>query len=116
MELRPRLFEMVHIPSAVYDELRHPSTPDAVRSWINSRPAWLEISAVLRNNDPSLGVLDEGERAAIALGLSVSADLILVDDRRGAAAARQKALKIRNGGFACTELPRSQTLTGCFWP
>jgi predicted nucleic acid-binding protein len=46
------------------------------------------------SDDPSLGALDDGEKSAISLGLSVSADLILIDDRRGAAAARDKGLEV----------------------
>jgi predicted nucleic acid-binding protein len=38
--------------------------------------------------------LDDGEKAAIALGLSVAADLILIDDHRGAPAARDKGLEV----------------------
>ena len=31
IELLPRLLEKIFIPSVVYDELRHPSAPEAVR-------------------------------------------------------------------------------------
>ncbi len=46
------------------------------------------------SDDPSLAALDEGEKAAIALGLSLSADLVLIDERRGAAAARGKGFEV----------------------
>ena len=95
IELLPRLFDKIFIPSVVCDELRHPSAPESVRNWMRSRPDWLEVSVVSPSDDPSLGALDEGEKSAIALGLSLSADLILIDDRQGAAAAhplrRQRA-------------------------
>ena len=94
IELLPRLFEKIFIPSVVYDELRHPSAPEAVRNWMSSRPDWLEVSVVSASDDPSLGALDEGEKAAIALGLSLSADLVLIDDRRGAAVARGKGFEV----------------------
>ena len=57
-------------------------------------PGWLEVSVVSTCDDASLGRLDEGEKSAIALGLSLSADLILIDDRRGAAAARGKGFEV----------------------
>jgi predicted nucleic acid-binding protein len=49
-----------------------------------------------RNSDNAVAtILDEGERAAIALAGAVGADLILMDDRDGVAFARSK-------GFAVT--------------
>jgi predicted nucleic acid-binding protein len=82
IQLLPRLFEKILIPSVVSDELRHPSAPEVVRSWMSKKPDWLEVSAVDPPDDPSLRALDDGERSAISLGLSVSADLILIDDRK----------------------------------
>ena len=94
IQLLPRLFEKILIPSVVSDELRHPSAPEVVRNWMSKKPDWLEVSVVDSTDDPSLRALDDGERSAISLGLSVSADLILIDDRRGAAAARDKGLEV----------------------
>jgi predicted nucleic acid-binding protein len=93
IELLPRLFGKILIPSVVGDELRHPSAPEAVRNWMNLRPDWLKVSVVSAGEDPSLAGLDEGEKSAIALGLSQRADLILIDDRRGAAVARDKGFE-----------------------
>lgn len=94
LEILPRLFERIFIPAIVYDELRHPSAPDAVRSVMSVRPDWLEVTAIDASDDPSLRALDEGEKSAIALGLSLSVDLILIDDRRGAAVARDKRFEV----------------------
>jgi len=94
VDLLPQLFEKIFIPSVVCDELRHPSAPQVVRNWMRSAPEWLEISVVKASGDPSLGALDEGEKSAIALGLSLAADLLLIDDRRGVAAARAKGFEV----------------------
>ncbi|HLM98172.1 MAG TPA: DUF3368 domain-containing protein [Bryobacteraceae bacterium] len=94
IQLLPRLFEKILIPSVVSDELRHTSAPEVVRNWMSKKPDWLEVSVVDPSDDPSLRALDDGERSAISLGLSVSADLILIDDRRGAVAARDKGLEV----------------------
>jgi predicted nucleic acid-binding protein len=94
IELLPRLFDKIFIPSIVSDELRHPSAPESVRTWIDSKPGWLEISVVAPSDDPSLNTLDPGEKAAIALGVSLSADLLLINDRRGVAVARSKGLEV----------------------
>ena len=57
-------------------------------------PTWIEVRPVTSIDDPGLETLDPGERSAIALGLSLKADLILIDDRKGAAAARDKGFAI----------------------
>ena len=45
-------------------------------------------------DDPMLNALDPGERSAIALGLSLKADLILIDERKGAAVALNKGFEV----------------------
>jgi len=41
-----------------------------------------------------LKALDPGERSAIALGLSLKADLILIDERKGAAVALNSGFEV----------------------
>jgi predicted nucleic acid-binding protein len=94
INLLVRLFEKIVIPDVVADELRHPSAPVAVQDWINHPPDWLKVSPVTHVYDPVLKALDPGERAAIALGLSLKADLILIDDRKGASVAMHKGCEI----------------------
>lgn len=93
IDLLPRLFETLRIPSSVREELIHPSAPAAIRDWIVSHPDWLNVS-IDPPIDPALRSLDPGERAAIALGLTLSADLVLMDDRKGANAARERGLLV----------------------
>ena len=92
--LLPQLFGKVCIPVPVYDELRHPSAPPPVQGWVNSLPGWLEVLPVPASHDPAFESLDEGERSALALGIALGADLILIDDRKGAAVALQKGFQI----------------------
>ncbi len=89
------LFEKVFVPTLVRDELAHSEAPEPVRAWIENPPAWLEVRAAPVLDEPSLQSLDDGERAAIALAVALKADLLLMDDRAGVAAARAK-------GFAVT--------------
>lgn len=46
IDLLCRLFEKVSIPIEVAEELRDPSAPSAVQSWIKEPPAWLNVREV----------------------------------------------------------------------
>jgi predicted nucleic acid-binding protein len=96
IDLLPALFEKVFVPRAVRDELRHRDAPEIVRRWTAEPPPWVEIVAFdASNDDPTLSRLDDGERAAIQLAVRIGAELVLIDDRDGAAVARSM-------GFAVT--------------
>jgi predicted nucleic acid-binding protein len=96
IEVLPALFEKVFVPQTVRDELRHDEAPEMVRRWIARPPLWIEIVASGRDRDDrALDGLDDGERAAIQLALRIGAELVLIDDRDGAAVARRM-------GFAVT--------------
>jgi predicted nucleic acid-binding protein len=70
--------------------------PGAVRAWIQAPPPWLSVAAEsVDEGTLALPALDEGERAALALAMALRADLLLMDDRTGVAAARSR-------GFAVT--------------
>jgi hypothetical protein len=56
-------------------------------------PAWLETRQV-SETDTKLQHLDRGEREAISLALRVSADVLLLDERRGRQAARDYSLAV----------------------
>ncbi|MBI4904362.1 MAG: DUF3368 domain-containing protein [Acidobacteria bacterium] len=93
IDLLHRLFETVSIPTEVAEELRDPSAPCAVQSWMKEPPAWLKVMDVAESLDPALMVLDVGERSAIALGMVLKADLILIDERKGNAVALSKGFE-----------------------
>jgi predicted nucleic acid-binding protein len=93
IELLTRLFQKILIPSIVADELGHPSAPAAVRTWIKAPPAWLDVVTAPESNDPALNTLDPGEKAALALGVSQRAGLILIDERKAAAVALKKGFE-----------------------
>ena len=94
IDVLPRLYNTILIPEAVYGELLHSSAPLIVRQWATARPEWLEVLQAPPTADPALLSLHIGERSALALGLSLHADLILIDERKGASIARQKGLVI----------------------
>src|SRR5271170_376568 len=92
VDLLPRMFSQVSIPSGVKDELCHPKAPISVRSWIAHPPEWLNIVSV--GSLPSIGppALDQGENQAIALAFQQQAD-VLIDDREGVLQARKMNLE-----------------------
>jgi predicted nucleic acid-binding protein len=61
---------------------------------VNALPAWLDVLEVTPSDDPAFQALDAGERSALTLGMSIGADLILIDDRKGAAVALQKGFEV----------------------
>jgi predicted nucleic acid-binding protein len=91
VELLPRLYMRVLIPIAVYEELNHPRTPEAVTLWMSYLPSWLEVVGPSSPPDPALSHLDFGEAQAIALALARRADLLLIDERDGTATALARA-------------------------
>jgi predicted nucleic acid-binding protein len=96
IDLLPVLFEKVILPSAVEAELSDPDAPPSVRNWIADPPAWLDVYETPRRqfDQASVEGLDEGETAAIALAISLDADLLLMDDRKGVVVARGKGLRV----------------------
>ena len=80
--LLPALFGRVIIPLAVQEELRSPGAPPQIREMLRRSGDWLEAKNAPSLSDPILAVLDPGETEAIALAVSMKADLILLDEAR----------------------------------
>ncbi len=96
VKVLPRIFEKIHLPIEVRDELSCEATPLPVRTWMQQPPHWLEIltAPAVASEDSSLLALDTGERAAIVLAESIHADLLLIDDRAGAILAQRRGLAV----------------------
>lgn len=89
----PALFGRVFIPEAVAIELSHPATPSLVREWLETPPPWLESKPESAGADLPARMHGAGERAAIELATWLDAQLLLIDDRGGAAIARGRGLE-----------------------
>jgi predicted nucleic acid-binding protein len=89
----PKLFGRILIPTAVDRELRSSAAPDAIKRFIASPRDWLEVKS---SSEIAHGLehLDLGEREAIGLALRLSADVVLLDERRGRQAAREHGLAV----------------------
>jgi len=92
-DLLPALFEHVLIPGAVRRELQSPEAPQEIRRWMASRPNWLELREVT-STPAELRQLDDGEREAIALAQTTGTTLILLDEKKGRQAARERGLSV----------------------
>jgi predicted nucleic acid-binding protein len=90
----PKLYSTVLIPSAVRDELRDPGAPDLVRRWIDSPPEWLEIRQPALSPDAELLRIriGRGERDAILLAQETGAHDIILDDQQGRREAERRKL------------------------
>lgn len=92
LELLPKLYQQVLIPVSVYDELKHPHRrfPLDPDSW-----PWLAVRTVQDTGRVAqFDQLDRGEAEAIVLAMEVSADLLLVDERKSRKAAREMGLRV----------------------
>lgn len=92
LDLLPALYQEIHVPEAVFAEYQagraqHPGSPD-----LATLP-WLIVHIVAP--DPVVPAnLDSDEAEAIALARTLSARLILLDERRGRAVAEQLGLPV----------------------
>jgi predicted nucleic acid-binding protein len=92
-ELLHKLLDRVLIPDAVHRELQSTGAPDPIKRFLAEAPYWLEVRPS-PEIDPALRHLDAGEREAIALALSIGADSVLLDERKGRQAAREQGLRV----------------------
>ncbi|MBT9316728.1 DUF3368 domain-containing protein [Leptothoe spongobia] len=93
IELLPRLFGQLVIPEAVRDEMLVPDAPLVVQAWIADPPTWLTVQTVSKI-DETLNALDPGEQAAITLAQTISADLLIIDERLGRRIAMERGIPI----------------------
>ena len=93
-ELFARLFSKIFIPNAVFQELTHERTPEAVQKFVHSSPDWIVVANVGSLEDTSLKHLDAGEREAILLAEQMQADLLLMDEKKGRFTAIDRGIKV----------------------
>jgi len=93
IHLLPDLYGRVLIPESVLEELSAIETPQLVRNWATNPAEWIEVLPPTPIDDESLTRLHAGERDAISLALTVHANAVLMDERRGRQEAENRGLK-----------------------
>jgi predicted nucleic acid-binding protein len=94
VDLLPKLFHQVLVPSAVVAELLHSDAPDAVRAWAANLPPWISTEESPHGSTAGLEKLQVGEQGAILLAESSGADILLVDERSARRVAADRGLRI----------------------
>jgi predicted nucleic acid-binding protein len=92
IDILHRLFGDVTLPSTVLEEMLHEAAPEVVRRWAGDLPSWATVRA------PEVALffpgLDRGEADAISLAISLHADLLLMDERKGRRVAQEQGLAV----------------------
>jgi predicted nucleic acid-binding protein len=91
IDLLPKLFDDVYVPPKVIEELQRPKTPDAVRKWALSPPAWLKVTAPKAQIKFTVR-LDPGEAHAISLAKEQNATAVPNDEKKGRRVAKSQGL------------------------
>ena len=94
VQILPHLFGSVLIPVGVIQELRADGAQAMVCSWANDLPARVvvaEAHAFVLNSLPKLG---RGESEAIAVALSLGADIAVIDDGPARRLAKARGLAV----------------------
>jgi len=82
----------VYAPSGVVEELKHSGSPEPVRQWASYPPEWLTIQEPTKLEP--LPWLAPVKVAAIALAGELRADAVLIDEKAGRKAARERGLQV----------------------
>lgn len=95
LDLLPALYGRIVVPTPVFREVAHAERPASreftAAPWIDRVESDLDDSTFLNLRRD----LDAGEAAALALAKSLSADLVLIDDREGRRAAAALGLAVK---------------------
>jgi predicted nucleic acid-binding protein len=94
IDLLPRLYGKITIPTKVYTELVALNAPKVVQSWAIDLPSWIEVKTTSMSADLTLQRLDPGEQEAILLAQELQAELVLLDDKAGRQAALLRNLSV----------------------
>ena len=92
IDLLPQIFRKVLVPEAVWRELAASGSPQVVKDWIATGPAWVNVESPTAI-DATIR-LGKGEVEAISLAKERKAELVLIDDRKARRAAIDRGLEV----------------------
>lgn len=93
-DVLPGMYGTISVPPAVVAELRAAKSPDRVRTWAESPPAWLRVEEPTRTLARELGYLGRGEHEAILLASVLPNTGLLIDDRDGRREAERLGIPV----------------------
>jgi predicted nucleic acid-binding protein len=93
-DVLPALFGRVYAPKAVMLELSDPRSPQPVREWASSPPAWLTVQEPAQVDATLPKKLHKGEVEAISLAQELGADWVLIDERKASREAEGRGLRV----------------------
>ena len=91
VDVLPRLYGSVVIPTEVAGELASRKRPSEVQAFIANPPTWLSVRSP--STIEEIQDLDPGECAAISLARELGADLLLIDETKGREAAISRHIR-----------------------
>ena len=92
VHLLPQLFDEIAVPSQIHAELTSTLRTPEVRGFYASPPEWLRVH--VSEPAPPFPGLHAGESAAIRLASTLRAAYLLLDERKGRAAAVERGLVV----------------------
>jgi predicted nucleic acid-binding protein len=94
IDVLPKLYRQVLVPSAVIAELLDEDAPAAVGNWAANLPSWISARENPVGVTAGMEKLQAGEQAAILLAESITADMILLDEKSARRVAADRGLRI----------------------
>lgn len=94
IDLLPKLFSRVLVPSVVLAELLHEDAPETVRAWAGNLPSWTTVHESPIRSTAGMEKLQAGEQSAILLAESAPIDLVLLDEKSARRVATNRGLGI----------------------
>lgn len=95
LDLLPSLYARITVPKEVVHELARGGATGLPSGLTYNHLTWIEVQTLA--NPPSsalLARLDPGEAEVITLALEIGANLVLIDEQRGAKIAREQGLTV----------------------